>query len=507
LAEMDAANRRAASGLESHRQGYQTLNRVIRRTSFNLALAAILGLFLIGCLFARPIADDFIYASNARAGFWDAWLREYLGWNGRYMSNAFVLSVPLDSGSVEYRAAACVMLVSTAAALFVFVRALAAGALTRAEALTSSLVFLTLYLAQVPSLGESIYWYTSAATYHVPLVLGLLHLTLVKRYVDRERPGIGSRLGLALAGVLLVVIVGSNEVIMLMMLAFYAAWLALSLRAPRAVISVPGGVPRDLPGRMLPGGLFAVGFVSALIMAFSPGNAVRQSMFPQVHHQLIRSLGMTALQMLRFSSDWVSSSALLLATVLFLPIAAKLSQQWSWDPSRARQYLWLLVIGLVLVIPAAVFPAYWETGVLGQHRTMNVAYFVFLGLWFLAIAAWFATNRKPAGPLRAVGDQFRIPIAVLLIAVLALTRNSYALGLDLVSGRLTSFAREIDGRQATLEACARQGRQMCEIPAIQNKPVSFYIVDVSTDPHDWVNMSYARYFGLGEVHLQESYRR
>jgi hypothetical protein len=44
--------------------------------AFNLALAAILGPFLAACLFVHPMADDFIYASNARFGFWTAWLRE-----------------------------------------------------------------------------------------------------------------------------------------------------------------------------------------------------------------------------------------------------------------------------------------------------------------------------------------------------------------------------------------------------------------------------------------------
>jgi hypothetical protein len=463
-----------------------------QRATFNLALVAILGVFLTACLFARPIADDFIYASNARAGFWSAWLREYLGWNGRYASNAFVLGVPAAPASAGYRVAAAAMLVSTAVALYAFVRTLAADSVTRSDVLSCSLVFLALFVVQVPSIGESIYWFTSAATYQLPLAL-------VRRYVSHEHPGISERLGLALASVLLVIVVGSNEVIMLMMLGFYAAWMMLGLRE-RARRS--GESPRRRSRRLPPAGLFAVAALCALAVALSPGNGVRQSMFPQVHHQMGRSLVMTMLQTLRFSSDWISASALLLATALFMPIAEKLSRQWSPNPYRAKEWLVVLVIGLLFVVPVAAFPAYWETGVLGQHRTVDMAYFVFLIMWFLLVVMWFAVNPGQAPRLATALEPFRISIAAVLIVLLALTRNSYVVGTDLISGRLSGFGREIDSRHAALEACAQQGLRTCEVPAIQNKPASFYVVDISSDPHDWVNASYARYFGLSEVHLR-----
>ena len=116
----------------------------------------------------------------------------------------------------------------------------------------------------------------------------------------------------------------------------------------------------------------------------SPGNGTRQAMFP-AHYQLAHSVGMSALQTLRFVSDWASSGTLLLATVVFAPMAAKLLGQHAQNPRRARWGFWLSVAGLLLVVPLGVFPAYWETGILGQHRTVNAAHFVFLILWFMAV--------------------------------------------------------------------------------------------------------------------------
>jgi hypothetical protein len=461
-----------------------------RQGAFNLMLAAILGPFLIACLFVHPMADDFIYASNARFGFLTAWLREYIGWNGRYASNALVLSGPLAFGWIDgHRLAAAVMIASTPVAVYLFVRALSGGGLTRPEALGCSLTFSALSLSQTPSIGEDIYWYTSAATYHAPLVLALLHLTLVIRYLRGNHPTVLDRAGLALACLLLALLIGFNEVVMVMMLALYTALLTWSL--------LGGGRPR-----LLFGGLLALAALCALPVMLSPGNSTRQSMFP-AHYQFARSAAMSALQTVRFAGDWASSGSLLLATVLFAPLAAKLWGRHAEHPQRAAQGLWLSLAGLLLVVPISVFPAYWETGILGQHRTVNVAHFVFLVVWFMAVSLWITwkSTSTRVDALRSFGREWRLPLAVVLLAALALTRNSYALGLDFFEGRFTAFDRGMTVRERTLDACRRASAMTCAIDALHAKPASFFILDISADTRDWVNVAYARYFGLAEVRL------
>jgi hypothetical protein len=456
--------------------------------AFNLALALILGPFLIACLFVHPMADDFIYASNARFGFWTAWVREYIGWNGRYASNALVLSGPLTFGWIEgYRLAAAVMILSTVLAVYLFVRVLSAGGLTRGVALACALTLSTLSLSQTPSIGEDIYWYTSAATYHAPLVFALLHLTLVVRYVHRQHRTVGDQLSLALAIVLLAVLIGFNEVVMVMMLALYGALLTWSLLDDRRP-------------RMLFGGLFVVACLCALLVMLSPGNGTRQSMFP-AHYQFVHSAGMSALQTLRFAGDWASSGSMLLATALLAPVAAKLWARHVEDPRSIKQGFWLAAAGLLLVVPISVFPAYWETGILGQHRTVNVAHFVFLMVWFIAVSLWLASGSTRANALISFGHEWRLQLALMLVVALALTHNSYALGLDFFEGRFTAFDREMKARERALAACRDAAESTCAIEAIHTKPASFFVLDVSANPHDWVNVAYARYFRLAEVRL------
>jgi uncharacterized protein DUF6056 len=448
----------------------------IRRAAFDAAIAAVLGLFLAPCLFAHPTADDFIYASNARAGFGAAWVQEYLGWNGRYASNALVLATPLALGETGYRAAAALTLALTVAAAYGFIQAWAGPALARRDALTGAGVFAALYFSQVPSLGESVYWYTSAATYQLWVVPVLAHAALLIRYGRLDRPTIADRAGLVLAGVLLVAAAGFNEVVMLFMLAAHAIWLASALRDRS-------------PARLRAATFFVVAAASALAVLVAPGNAARRAMYAGTH-QLGRSVGMTLLQTLRFDADWASSGALLLSTVLFIPFAERL-------PSAPRQR-WIPAIGLALLVPMAAFPAYWETGMLGQHRTMDVAYFAFLVLWFGGVPAWVAAPR-PSASWRSFTDAWSGPAAILLLAALAVTRNGYALGSDLATGRLAGFDREMRARRAALEACRDRGADLCEIDPLRSTPSAFTIVDVSPDPDAWVNAAYARYFRVPHV--------
>ena len=466
----------------------------VRPRAFTFGLVAILSPFLVACALVHPMADDFFYASNGRVGFWTAWSREYFGWNGRYASNALVLRAPLVFGwPGGHRVMAATMIVSTVVAVYAFVRACSAGGLTKREALQCSLAFSALFLSQAPSIGEGIYWYTSAVTYHAPLVLALLHFTLVIGYVSRDRPTLGDRMSLALAFLMLAALIGFNEVVMVLLLALYGALLAWS-------------VAEGLPVRRLLAGIFAFSVLCALFVMFSPGNATRQSMFP-AHHQLARSLGMSALQTLRFVGDWAASGSLLLATVIFVPIADRLCGPLSQNPRLIRHCLWMSAAGLLLVVPISVFPAYWETGILGQHRTVNVAYFAFLILWFVTVSLWMALMALMAsgdarqGALRSFAEQWRVALAGLLVAALALTGNSYALDLDLVSGRLAGFDRELTGRDAALGACRDRGERICGVAPIRHRPASFFVLDISADPHDWVNVAYAGYFAVGEVRL------
>ncbi len=453
------------------------------RGAFDVSLTAVIALFAAACWFAHPTADDFIYAANARVGWWDAWLREYAAWNGRYTSNALVLATPLRFGISAYRAAAATTLAATLVAAFVAIGAWVGPAISRRDVVTCGLAICALYLSQTPSVGEAIYWYTSAATYQLWIVPAALYVWLMCRHVGgRHRPA-----ALAVAALLLLIVAGFNEVTMLIFIAVHALWIGFALRER------PGG--RSVAISML-----AVLVAGGLIVWLSPGNAVRQSMYAGVRHNVVRSVAWSALQTLRFGAEFVANGPLLLATALVVPLA----HRWAAHENDVRvgRRLLAVTIGLAILIPIATFPAYWETGTLGQHRTVNVAYAAFLGLWFVGVSAWAAAGSRAAEATRAFAESARRPLAVAFLVGVALTGNSYGVGSDLVSGRLAQYDREMTARYAQLHACRDHAASPCAVAPLEVKPASFTVVDLSANPSDWVNAAYARYFNLSEVQLR-----
>lgn len=443
------------------------------RAAFDLSLAAVLGLFLAACWFAHPTADDFIYAANAQSGWWGAWLREYAGWNGRYASNALVLATPLRFGLAAYRAAVAGAILTIPLATWVLVRAWRPTIAAR-DALTCVLAFSALYLSHVPSIGEAVYWYTSAATYQLWIVPAAIYAWLIRSAVR------GRRLALVPAALMLVVIAGFNEVAMLILAVLHALWLWTATRDEDA--------DRTMPALML-----AAIVVGGLLVLLAPGNAVRQSEYVGVRHELGRSLFWTLLQTLRFGATWVASGPLLLATVLFVSTIGR------WRESqgaavRSQRWWPALAVGMLILIPAATFPAYWETGTLGQHRTVDVAYFVFLVLWFVAAGLWADGASPAARTLREFGEAWRLPLAAAFVAGVAFTANGYEVGSDLASRRLARFDAELTERYAQLDACRRRQAPLCEVPPLADKPESFAFTDVSPNPSNFVNAAYARYF-------------
>jgi hypothetical protein len=206
---------------------------------------------------------------------------------------------------------------------------------------------------------------------------------------------------------------------------------------------------------------------------------------------------MTIVQTARFLAAWTTSGALLLGSALWIPQARRLAIHVG--RAAARRTAALAVAGIVAAVPIAAFPAYWATGILGQHRTIDMACLFFVLLWFIAIGAWAASgDRLPM----LIGDavaHVRGPLTALLLLALVASTNAARLIDDAARGRLTAFDREAGARAAALQDCHRLGRTFCAVDPIATIPASFFFVDISDNPRDWVNVAYARYFGVEDV--------
>src|SRR5439155_20770188 len=167
------------------------------------------------------------------------------------------------------------------------------------------------YLAGVPVLGENFYWYTGAVTYQLSSVLLLAQVALFIRAL-RRRTASGTSMLVAMSGLLVVFVVGMNEIAMLLAVAFYGAFGAFAaLRDNR----------RAATASLV---CFAAAVAAGLAVWLAPGNAVRAALYP-TKHELVRTVAMTAMQTVRFGATWATAGTLLLATMLFIPLAERIA--------------------------------------------------------------------------------------------------------------------------------------------------------------------------------------
>lgn len=446
-------------------------------------LAALLCLHLYLSRSAHPMADDFSYAlKDVSQGAWQAAAWQYTHWNGRYASNFLVLFGPLRLGLTDltpYRCVPVLMLLLTLLACGTLLRACLSRALSTSTTWTAALIWTVLQLHLLPDIGEGAYWYTGIVTYQLADILVLFAAALI---VHARRTGQGRSAWGAVP--LLAFATGCNEVIMLLLVA--AALLAIGLHRWKRLHLAPAE-------RLA----IAVVFVGAAVMCAAPGNAGRSANFP-THHQFGHSLVMGLAQTARFSLDWILCPSMLLFSVLWLVMRRSLGEQ---VPALANGFGLRPGASLALLFAPvflSVFPAYWSTGILGQHRTPNVACLYFLPLWFVNLSV--LASRVPRPPaLSANAHRWLLRLVPLLILLdLAATGNSgRAIG-DQLTGRARRSNEQLWQRYRSLEEQARAGRSIAEIPVITDPPRSLYLLEIR-DAAYLSNRDYAAWFGLREV--------
>jgi len=452
-----------------------------RTARFALAVIAVIAPYVLLAAYAHPGADDFTYAVDTlRDGYWTSIRDQYLLWNGRFTSNFLELGGPMVWQSIGlYRAVAAAMIVATVAASWVVVHAVARDAWTTGQTFAAALCLAALDLHGLPALAENIYWYTGSVTYQLSAILLVLQIAVTVRALRAARALSSWTLAAAL---LAVAIAGMNEVAMLLELALYTTVAVVSYLDNRRALVAPASF------------LLAATIAGGVLVAVAPGNAVRSSLYP-VRHELLRSLALTGLQTIRFAVEWTTSGTLLLASLLYLPLGAELARTPPFRTITPRATI-ALALAPFATIPIAVLPAYWATGLLGQHRTVSVAYFVFLVLWFAALTAAFAREWLPRSTL---DRRAQAVLTTLLVLALAVTGNGYRVAVDFARGRPAIFDREMSARYASLRACAADARSECIVPALSVLPDALFAFDLSPDSNHWVNVGYAMYFKVPRV--------
>lgn len=440
-----------------------------------LLIFALIPYFIL-CAYANPAADDFTYAFKGK--FYDiiqTLISEYLNWNGRYTSNLFVLINPIAFNSFTvYKIIPVLIILSTIISFLFFIKTLLGNILSNIDRIIFSLLISLLYLYQMPIISEGIYWYTGAVTYQLGNIAALNFLSILilfckERYIFKSKTT-----HTIIITFVLFLTIGFNEIIMISVLCFSGLFLFINIKY-------------KLRHKTFAYYLFFITLAFSLFVYFAPGNTVRESNFKNIHN-FIHSFIYSSLQSIRFFTLWILSIPLIITSIFYYFLNKKLSENIKLFSESFYLSRSISLILLFFVIFISVFPAYWSTGILGQHRTLNVAYFIFLILWFINLTVWF--NYYKTKIILNSGERFKITLFLITFFFLIADKNGGSALSDIIENKAQFFDLQMKERYSVILA----DKDTIYFTPINKPPKCLFLYDITSKPDDWQNRCYNVYF-------------
>lgn len=439
--------------------------------------------YIILCFYAHPVADDLTYTTPVPVWHFEKFL--YMRLNGRYTSNMLVLLCPVITSNslVIYRLVALILFILITASLIYLLFSAFGKAIRAINIIIMGMIISIAILNLLPCLPQGIYWFSGSMTYVLGCVFAMFYAGTVFRYINKTFI-INPTIHLSLILLLLVISIGFNEVQMLLFMCIHI-FIWLGLKKQERFHSFWFIIL-----------LVCISFSS--IMFFSPGNRYRGYYYQDSHH-FFHSLFMTALQLPRFFFAWISYAPLLMASMLFAPVSLVLSKRSVLFRKAGNYNPYVLFFLLWVILFLCIFPAYWSTGILGQHRTLNTACFFFIPAWFLFLHSLFQSNNLAEKITFILSSPVKTALTLILAATLLFSGNCGSVLMDLVTGKITGFNKEMNNRYILINEALKHGQSEVTLPPLENKPASLFVIDIHPGCNFLANREYALFYKLKKV--------
>ena len=423
--------------------------------------------------YIHPSGDDYTYAFlELKSPFIKAYLDEYLLWNGRYFSNFFVLKNPLTFGFNNiylYRFIIFFIQISLFLTIYFSLLKFSLHFTKKQRLLFSGFLFIS-YLLLIPALNEGFYWYTGLVTYQLAIIFVLIYLHFYFRN--------SSYLRYLILIILQAMLIGFNEVSMLYLVCFQFLHLLFTVKRFKIDNYF----------------LFITSVSFSFIVITSPGNSIRASYFEGVSHQFFYSLLMTLLQVIRFFIKLNEGLLLFFTAIMFYNLIPNI--KFFIDKYRCKRNLYMIPILIFLFLFISIFPAYWTTGIMGQHRTVNFAFFVCIPLmfiWFLLLIIRFELF------FQRFYQKIKFFIVFIFVVSISFTRNFQGMLEDIYYLKHLTFNNENNQRYNYLN---NHKKKDVYLKRLKTHPFTISIYDLDIDPNHLANIGYQRYWKVkGKVFL------
>lgn len=451
--------------------------------------------------YARPSADDYVYAARTHAvvqqygadwprllaAAWETTVYFFQNWQGLYVSGFVLALQPAIFGNQWYGLTFLCIVVPLFLCLFGCAR-LIVRRLEPAQKrlpLALALLFLFAFVEGLPSPVEGLYWFNGAMNYLPYFSLAVLNMGIALALCMRKDLSVKKCVAFAAAGVLIgLVIGGGHQVVGELNLLMLLLITVLCLRH-RNFWLFPA---------------LAASIAGLVINVTAPGTQVRTEGFAQAGflEAVIKSFVLAAMQWIR----WLDVPLLCLMALLALPMH-HLAQSRNISDRLFRSPWMGPAVTFVLMWAMIFLPSYTMGGI-GAGRLLNVVWMTFvLGLAVseFLVFGWLERIRMvslvPAEHFLQRHSRKLPGIAAAMLVCMACIGshtvkegqdNRFATSLEaayeLADGEAAAFAAALDAREATLSDPLQSDVEITPLGEGEC-PWLLYYTDVSVGPDLW----------------------
>lgn len=452
-------------------------------------------------LYARPSADDYVYAARAHAvvqqygadwprllaAAWETTVYFFENWQGLYVSGFVLALQPGIFGNRWYGITLlCVLL-----PLFLCLLGCAKIVVQRLQPsqkrlpLALAVLFLFAFVEGMPSPVEGLYWFNGAMNYLPYFSLAVLNVGVAVALCSPQTISLRHRILLAASGVLIGMLIGGgHQVVGALNLLLLLLLSVLVLRhrnfwlCPAVVASLTG----------------------LAINVLAPGTRVRTEGFAQAgfFEAILKSFALAAMQWIR----WLDVPLLCLLVLLILPLHHLTQSTRVSD--RLFRYPWMGPVVTFVLMWAMIFLPSYTMGGIGAGRLLNVVWMTFvLGLAaseFLFLGWMERLHGASLAPFERFLRRHRqlLPAAAasMLVCMACIGSHTVKEGQDnyfatsleavyeLATGQASDFAQALDSREADLSDPEQNEVSITPLTADERPWLLFY-TDVSPGPDLW----------------------
>lgn len=473
--------------------------KVLRSVILLLLVSLLFGLifFAYQGAFSRMMADDFCYASKGRdLGILQGLLDIYTSWSGRYSTILLILATePLTPWLVRILPA--FLLLSWLASLIYLIGQLQKGideTMPRWIGWTVAAQILYLVILVAPNRFQVLYWLNGSITYTLPLILLTILAGWSLSIIQREK-SLNLMTGFGF-GLLILLAAGFSETNAALQTGAFA------LAIPACLFFLKGD--KKTKGIVL----FTIGLGVSLLgisaLALSPGNHIRQALFPQppgfftlVYLSLRYALAFIYHTFLGFPVPILFGA--MISFVLGMSYQ-NMREKRGENSSRLKGVAWKIVIAFLFAIFGLIVcctaPSAYAQSAYPEPRALLSATFIFimglagLGFWLgTRLSGWVVT--LPNMTIKRTQN-------FLLIVLLAGCLYSFYAGRNLTEDlkQAQAFSEKWDTRDQTIRQAIASGQPDLILPGLDSQ---HGISDLQIEPGFWVNSCMADYYQVKTI--------